>query len=139
MKTLGASTLYYIRIINKQPNKMNDIYDLPYDTLKRLYLGQKNGRLLILNFQRISNGLFCLQTQDLVYNDDFICQSESQMVSMIPGDLVDFENAKVIPVPEIKRNAILLGPTKLIARWKEASWEHLPVAVSLPPRYFAIY
>ena len=117
---------------------MDAIYNLPNDTLKRIYLGQKNGRLLILNFQRISSGLFRLQTRDLVSNDDFICQSESQMVTMIPGDLVDFENAKVIPVPEIKRNAILLGPTKLIASWKEAYLEHLPVAVSLPPRYFAI-
>ena len=134
MKTLGASTLYYIRIINKQTNKMNDIYDLPNDTLKRLYLGQKHGRLLILNFQRISNGLFRLQTRDLLYNDDYICQSESQMTSMVPGDLLDFESAKVIPVPEIGRNAILLGPTKLIAR----CWEHLPVSVSLPARYFAI-
>ena len=117
---------------------MDAIYDLPNDTLKRIYLGQKNGRLLILNFQQISSGLFRLQVRDLVSNDDFVCQSESQMATMIPGDLVDFENAKVIPVPEIKRNAILLGPTKLIARWKEASWEHLPVAVSLPPWYFAI-
>ena len=122
---------------NKQ-TKINAIYDLPNDTLKRIYLGQKHGRLLILNFQRISSGLFHLQVRDLVSNDDFVCQSESQMATIIPGDLVDFENAKVIPVPEIKRNAILLGPTKLIARWKEAFWEHLPVVVSLPPRYFAI-
>ena len=122
---------------NKQTKK-DAIYNLPNDTLKQIYLGQKNGRLLILNFQRISSGLFRLQVRDLVSNDDFVCQSESQMATMIPGDLVDFENAKVIPVPEIKRNAILLGPTKLIARWKEASWEHLPVVVSLPPRYFAI-
>ena len=75
MKHFGAYTLYYICIINKQSNKMNYIYDLPNDTLKRLYMGQKNGRLLILNFQRINNGLFRLQTRDLVYNDDFICQS----------------------------------------------------------------
>ena len=76
MKHFGAYTLYYICIIKKQSNKMNDIYDLPNDTLKQIYLGQKNGRLLILNFQRISNGLFRLQTRDLVYNDDFICQWE---------------------------------------------------------------
>ena len=50
MKHFGTYTLYYIRIINKQANKMNDIYDLPDDTLKQLYLGQKHGRLLILNF-----------------------------------------------------------------------------------------
>ena len=115
---------------------MNDIYDLPNDTLKRIYLGQKNGRLLILNFQRISSGLFRLQTRDLVSNDDFICQSESQIATMIPGDLVDFENAKVIPVPEIKRNTILLGPTKQSK--VERSLLGPSVAVSLPPWYFAI-
>ena len=111
---------------------MDTVYDLPADTLKKIYLGQKKGRLLVLNFQRISSGLFRLQVRDLVFNDHFVCQLESNMTAMIPGDLVDFENSQVIPVPEIKRNAILLGPTKLVARWKEASWDHLPVAVSLP-------
>ena len=117
---------------------MDTVYDLPADTLKRIYLGQKKGRLLVLNFQQISSGLFRLQVRDLVSNDHFVCQLESHMSTMFPGDLVDFENSQVIPVPKIKMKAILLSRNKPVVRWKEASWDHLPVAVSLPPRYFAI-
>ena len=114
---------------------MDTVFDLPADTLKKIYLGQKNGRLLVLNFQRIGSGLFRLQVRDLVFNDHFVCQLEANMSAMIPGDLIDFENSQCIPVPQIKRSAILLGPVKLVARWKEANWNHLPVAVSLPPRH----
>ena len=113
---------------------MDTVFDLPVDTLKKIYLCQKKGRLLVLNFQRISSDLFRLQVRDLVFNDHFVCQLEANMSAMIPGDLIDFKNSQCIPVPEIKRSAILLGPVKLVARWKEANWNHLPVAVSLPPR-----
>ena len=117
---------------------MDTVFDLPADTLKKIYLGQKKGRLLVLNFQRISSNLFRLQVRDIVFNDHFVCQKEAKMSAMIPWDLIDFEDSQCIQVPEIKRSAILLGPVKLVARWKEAFWNHLPVAVSLPPCYFAI-
>ena len=118
---------------------MDTVFDLPVDTLKKIYLGQKKGRLLVLNFQRISSNLFRFQVRELVFNDHFVCQKEANMSAMIPGDLIDFEDSQCIQVPEIKRSAILLGPVKLVARWKEASWDHLPVAVPLPPRYFSIH
>ena len=117
---------------------MDTVIDLPSDTLKKLYLGQRRGRLLVLNFKRISPNLFRFQVRDLVYRDHFVCQKEENMTAMVPGDLVDFEDSQCIQVPEIKRSAILLGPVKLVARWKEASWDHLPDAVPLPPRYFFI-
>ena len=88
---------------------MDTVYNLPADTLKKIYLGQKKGRLLVLNFQRISSGLFRLQVRDLVFNDNFVCQLESNMSVMIPGDLVDFENSQLIPVQDSKRTAIVLG------------------------------
>ena len=56
-------------LLTNQQKKMDTVYDLPADTLKRIYLGQKKGRLLILNFQRISSGLFRVQVRDLVSND----------------------------------------------------------------------
>ena len=71
---------------------MDTVYDLPADTLKKIYLGQKKGRLLVLNFQRISSNLFRLQVRDLVFNDHVVCQLEANMSAMIPGDLIDFEN-----------------------------------------------
>ena len=95
---------------------MDTVIDLPSDTLKKLYLGQRRGRLLVLNFKRISPNLFRFQVRDLVYRDHFVCQKEENMTAMVPGDLVDFEDSLCIQVPEIKRSAILLGPVKLVAR-----------------------
>ena len=118
---------------------MDTVIDLPSDTFKKLYIGQRRGRILVLNFKRISPNLFRFQVRDLVYRDHFVCQKEENMTAMVPGDLVDFEDSQCIQVPEIKRSAILLGPVKLVARWKEASWDHLPDAVPLPPRYFSIH
>ena len=117
---------------------MDTVIDLPSDTLKKLYEGQRRGRLLVLNFKRISPNLFCFQVRDLVHRDHFVCQKEENMTAMVPGDLVDFEDSICIQVPEIRRSAILLGPVKIVARWKEASWSHLPDTIPLPPHYFSI-
>ena len=69
---------------------MDTVIDLPSDTLKKLYLGQRRGRLLVLNFKRISPNLFRFQVRDLVYRDQFVCQKEENMTAMVSGDLVDF-------------------------------------------------
>ena len=62
---------YTLLSINKI---MDTVFDLPSDTLKKIYLGQKRGRLLVLNFKRISFNLFRFQMRDLVFNDHFVCQ-----------------------------------------------------------------
>ena len=120
-------------------NKVTDAFiDLPSDIFKKLYEGQRRGRLLVLNFERISPNLFSFQVRDLIHRDHFVCQKEENMSAMVPGDLVDSEDSICIQVPEISRFAILLGPVKIVARWKEASWSHLPDTIPLPPHYFSI-
>ena len=57
--------------------------------------GQRRGRLLVLNFKRISPNLFRFQVRDLVYRDHFVCQKEENMTAMVPGDLVDFKTLNV--------------------------------------------
>ena len=90
MTYFGAMNCTFLLSINKV---MDTVIDLPSDTLKKLYLGQRRGRLLVLNFKRISPNLFRFQVRDLVHRDHFVCQKEENMTAMVPGDLVDFEDS----------------------------------------------
>ena len=81
---------------------------LPPDTLKK------------------SPQLFRFQVRDLIHRDHFVCQKEETMSAMMPGDLVEFEDSICLQIPEIRRSTILLGPVKIVARWKEVSWSHFP-------------
>ena len=60
------------------------------------------------------------------------------MCAMIPGDLIEVEDSIGIKVPEIKRSAVLLGPVKIVARWKDVSWSHLPDTIPLPSHHSSI-
>ena len=117
---------------------MDTTLNLPSDTLKNLYAGEKIGKLLVLNFKRISPKLFRFQVRDLIHRDDFVCQKEENMCAMMPGDLVEVQDSICIKVPEIKRSAVLLGPVKIVARWKEVSWSHLPDTIPLPSHHSSI-
>ena len=68
---------------------MDTTIHLPSDTLKNLYAGQRMGRLLVLNFKRISPKLFLFQVRDLIHRDHFVCQKEENMSAMedLPEDL----------------------------------------------------
>ena len=54
------------------------------------------------------------------------------MSGMIPGDLIEVEKSVCIEVPEIRRTSVLLGPVKLVARWKDVNWSHLSDTIPLP-------
>ena len=47
------------------------------------------------------------------------------MTGMIPGDLIEVDKAVCIKIPEIGRTSVLLGPIKLVVRWKVANRSHL--------------
>ena len=111
---------------------MSELFHLPSDALKNLYALEKCGRILILNYKRIGSKIFWMQVRDLVHRDDYICQEERFMTGMIPGDLIEVDRAVCIKIPEIGRTYVLLGPIKLIARWKDANWSPLSDPIPLP-------
>ena len=117
---------------------MDAALHLPSDALKNLYAGEKFGRILVLNFKRISPKLFRFQVRDLIHRDDYLCQKEEYMSGMIPGDLIEVEDSVCIKVPEIRRTVVLLGPVKIVARWKDVSWSHLSDTIPLPSHHTSI-
>ena len=104
---------------------MDASFHLPSDALQNLYAGEKYGRILVLNFRRISTKIFRMQ-------------EEKYMSGMILGDLIEVEKSVCIEVPEIRRTSVLLGPVKLVARWKDVNWSHLSDTIPLPTHVTSI-
>ena len=117
---------------------MSESFHLPSDALKNLYAGEKCGRILILNYKRIGPKIFRMQVRDLIHRDDHVCQEERFMTGMIPGDLIEVDKAVCIKIPEIGRTSVLLGPVKIVARWKDANWSHLSDTIPLPSHITSI-
>ena len=79
-----------------------------------------------------------MQVRDLAHRDDYISQEERFKTGMNPGDLIEVDRAVCIKIPELGQTSVLLGPTKLIARGKDADWTHLSNAIPHPSHITAL-
>ena len=76
------------------------------NALQELYSGEKQVKVQILAFKRISQKLFRLKIRDLNFYDNYVCQEQHHMVGIIPGDLIQTERAFCIKIPELGRNSL---------------------------------
>ena len=115
---------------------MGDIFQLlSSNALQELYSGEKQVKVQILAFKRISQKLFCLKIRDLNFYDNYVCQEQHHMQGVIPGDLIQTERAFCISIPGLGRNSAMLGPTTLIARETDLDLTNLPCARILPEQF----
>ena len=53
---------------------------------------------------------------DVNFYDTYLCREEHHIQGVIPGDLVQTEEAICISIPGLGRKSAKLGPTTLVAR-----------------------
>ena len=88
-----------------------------------LYTGARQ-----VTFKRISEKFFRLKIRDVNFYDAYVCQEDHHMLGVIPGDLVQTEEAICISIPVLGRKSAKLGPTTLVAREADLDVTNLPSA-----------
>ena len=86
----------------------------------------------IVTFKRISEKFFHLKIRDVNFSDAYICQEDQHMQGVLPGDLVQTEEAICISISALGRKSVKLGPTTLVAREADLDVTNLPSARILP-------